>query len=109
MNRRMLWLVPMLLAFSAPGVRAYTATGMGLMPCGVWTLIRGTETPPKMEAQQWVAGYLSGIRFVREKGADPLKGKSHDSVMVWIDDYCRASPNSPIMDAANAFYREYLR
>ena len=51
--------------------------------------------------EQWVTGFLSGIGFVGEDGADPLKGLDGNAVHAWIDNYCHAHPlEQKLSDAA---------
>jgi hypothetical protein len=59
--------------------------------------------------ENWVTGFLSGVGFVGEYGADPLNGMDADGVWAWIDNYCSANPIKDIADAAGQFYFAHPR
>jgi hypothetical protein len=61
-----------LMTGSANDARAYTVGGSGMDSCGAWTAHRGAFQPDrpvnreylnKLQAEQWVLGFLSGLGF----------------------------------------------
>ena len=67
--------------------------------CGAWTKARQSKTAAW--AEQWVAGYLSGINTISDK-PDALKGITDaEGLMAWLDNYCQANPFDLIGTAAD--------
>jgi hypothetical protein len=89
---------------------AYHLIGVGLSSCGTWTTDRRNPSAQLalMDAS-WISGFLSGIGYVGEGGADPLKGMDANGVAAWVDNFCRAHPIDDIATAAEAFVREHPR
>jgi hypothetical protein len=85
---------------------AYSVIGSGIGSCGSWTTNRRAQISyPAVQEMQWVLGYLSGIGFVGQGGADPLNGAAASGVWAWSDRYCQNHPFDHIEDAAKAVYR----
>jgi hypothetical protein len=73
--------------------------------CGTWTKIRGSNQA--RPAEQWVAGYLSGVNMTSDK-RDILGDTDGDGVMAWLDNYCQAHPLDKIIKATGSLVK-YLR
>jgi hypothetical protein len=92
--------------FTRPSEAGYRVIGEGSASCGTWTEARDRRSMPD---ESWVLGFLAGIGFMGDDGADPLKGIDGKGVAAWIDNYCASHPIETVVDAAQAFYREHPR
>lgn len=83
---------------------------MGARSCGDWLKYKPTgedKAWPRMVAESWLVGYLSGIAV--GVGKDALKGASASSLFVWMDNYCQANPLDDIDDGGNKLYFELAK
>jgi hypothetical protein len=80
--------------------------GEGLQSCGAWTTARTNQSDSEKAA--WVLGYLSGIGFSGSQlGLAPLHDMDGETVLAWIDTYCRTHPASLIANAGGAFVQAH--
>lgn len=99
-------LVPAMLGHAC-GARAAQTAYIILGPsasCGEWTEYRSRGAIGEVPTASWVLGYLSG-RAISSIG-DPLKNTDVPSVLLWIDNYCKANPLNKTPDAADALIQE---
>jgi len=81
--------------------RAYEAVGVGAWSCAAWAEAR--KSVRSDTAEQWALGFLSGIGFMVQQAADPLRGVAPQSVSEWLDRYCRSNPRDTIAHATEKF------
>ena len=83
----------------------YNILGSGVGSCRTWAAERRASSLgyTAVQSMQWVLGYLSGIGFVGEDGADPLNNVDARGVWAWIDNYCQSHPIDHIVGTAKAF------
>lgn len=62
---------------------------MGAPKCGAWLKDRKEEGWAGLADQSWLLGYLTGLSSTF---GDILKEPDGESLFVWMDNYCRASP-----------------
>jgi hypothetical protein len=110
---RALIVLTVLFAMGATEADAYQSIGAGGYSCGSWSAHRREYSPggrptagtqASMEGMSWVVGFLSGIGFIGQNGANPLNGVDANGVWAWIDNYCTSHPIESIAQAAAAFY-----
>lgn len=52
----------------------------------------------------WLVGFLSGIAVA--KNSDFIKGTDGESILLWMDNYCRSNPLKGISDGGGALFYE---
>jgi hypothetical protein len=100
-------------AFAAPpdgfpeGFHSY---GAGTTECGEWVVQREAVDgkPALLRKLQWVLGYLTAVSELGqyEKPVHRLRYAEPDSVMVAIDNYCKAHPTQLFINAAQDVQRQ---
>ena len=75
----------------------------GMASCGTW--LQRRQSKQEAILASWIVGYLSGLNM-ESSGPDAIVGTDYDSLMGWIDNYCRANPLHPIAQAATALMGE---
>lgn len=88
---------------------AQAVTVMGAHSCGDWLKFKPVNREkewPRMVAEAWLVGYLSGAASGQDK--DALKNTTASSLFVWMDNYCQSNPLDNIADGGNKLYFELL-
>lgn len=80
--------VAMLALVYMSSASALSLLGPGTPSCGEWVKERKEGHAYAKEA--WLMGYLSGIAAAH--ATDYLKGANHESIYLWVDNYCRDNP-----------------
>ena len=100
----------MLADIDAAAAAPFHIIGPGLSSCGTWVANRGGHSSSGAGIyESWVVGFLSGIGFVNDHGADPLNGVDAEAVWAWVDNYCGANPLDTIEKATIQFYIAHPR
>ena len=76
------------------------ASGVGTMPCETWTAVQPDHLAHRVELEQWVLGFFSGVGFAG--AGNPLSERDAKAIWAWIDNYCQAHPHDHIAEAAAA-------
>ena len=83
----------------------------GTASCGKWFSERqgqaGTGNMTVMfELVSWIQGYLSGLNHARagEKKTNGVSLPDYQTIVVMMDDECRATPKQDIANASNALF-----
>ena len=84
-------------SIQASAQEARVVFGQGVYSCGSWTRARAQNG--FQGYAQWIAGYLSAMNQDPTK-SEALAGTDFNSLMAWIDKYCRANPVGKISEAA---------
>jgi hypothetical protein len=89
---------------------AQAVTVTGARSCGDWLKYKPVSNDkewPRVVAEAWVVGYLSGIATGTDK--DALKGTTASSLFVWMDNHCQTNPLDDISDGAINLYFELVK
>lgn len=96
-------------SIAAPVVHAdeVTMMGQGLQSCATWTHKRDAAMTDvgKMEragAGAWISGFLSAAGWYAQ-AKNPLLSVQMVEVLDYVDKYCTAHPDDPMVRAAVAF------
>jgi hypothetical protein len=96
----------LLLGWSA-SASAQMVLGPGVVSCGTWTSERNEDRPTSRLTEAWVLGFVSAFTVYGPQPSDDIsKGTDANSLMAWIDDYCRANPLKDVSEATVALIRE---
>ena len=111
MSRTIALLTSYLLSFS---LFASTVEIKGARSCGKWSeekrLAGSTKEMnrvPVLITRSWFLGYLSGRADA--SGKNFLKGTDSDSIFLWLDNYCRANPQSDLDRAGKDLASELMQ
>ncbi|MCC6196408.1 MAG: hypothetical protein IT518_18305 [Burkholderiales bacterium] len=70
-------------------------TSMGTRSCAQWADARSQPgSAERFSAEAWLTGFLSGMAAALDR--DILAGITFQTLMGWMDNYCRQSPRSNI-------------
>ena len=93
---------------AAPAHAAMTV-GVGNAACVEWTTHRHLSQDGGIyKDQQWVLGFLGGMRFAQKPEAPP-RAYNADDLWAIVDDYCEQNPTDRLEGAAVYFYRNHAR
>ena len=90
------------LMLSGVASSAIAFTFMAEPSCGEW--VAEANQFNMHGNKMWLAGYLSGL--ASGTGKDALEGNDADSLFLWMDNYCKASPLDKVGSSANKLFRE---
>jgi hypothetical protein len=79
----------------------------GRQTCRLWLAHMGRRSETswtQIAAQQWLAGYLSGL--AAGTGVDALKGVDMEIVYRGMDDFCRENPSLGIREGGDRIFGE---
>ena len=86
----------------------------GSRTCGKWIEERSMSNSthemnriPILITKSWFLGYLSGR--ADESGKNFLKGTDNESIFLWLDNFCRASPNKTLESGGIDLARELMQ
>ncbi len=83
--------------------------GVGTASCLEWTTLRHLrEDVGLYKDQQWILGFLAGLRFVQKPEAPP-RAVNADDLWSIVDDYCMQNPTDRLSGAAAYFYRNHAQ
>ncbi|MFP3556948.1 hypothetical protein [Paraburkholderia sp. SIMBA_054] len=98
------WLSVLTIAFTAICFNTANATTvMGVRSCGQWTA-RNASALDRAAAEAWLLGYLGGL--ATGSRVDVLRDTDYDSLMAWMDNYCKAHPIERVTSGAAQLYLE---
>jgi hypothetical protein len=85
--------------------------GEGVASCRAWSDAHTRKTDRFPVQDSWLLGYVNAVAgFLDFPGVEDFTAKFHNRDLVnWIDDYCSAHPEEPIIRAADALMRELAR
>jgi hypothetical protein len=93
----------------AEPVWAAMTIGVGTASCLEWTALRNRrEDIGLYKDQQWILGFIAGIRFA-QKPEGPPRAVNADDLWEIVDDYCAQNPTDRLAGAAAYFYRNHAR
>lgn len=87
----------------------------GLSSCGAWTAVgyasrlkeATQDSIDRLVKESWIVGYLSGIASGTNK--DFIRGTDNPSILLWVDNYCRANPLKDLGDAGSQLARDLIK
>jgi len=101
----------LLLMPAAVAGKTINVRGEGVAKCSAWVdaHTRGTDRYPVQDS--WLLGFVNAVASMLDvPGVDDISAKFHNRDLVaWIDDYCSARPDEPLVRAADALMRELAR
>jgi hypothetical protein len=85
--------------------------GEGVASCGDWSNAHTRKSDRFPVQDSWLLGYVNAVAgFLDFPGVDDFTARFHNRDLVnWMDDYCGAHPDEPIIRAADALMRELAR
>jgi hypothetical protein len=87
-----------------PDQGPYQVLSDGQAKCGEYVL----ASPQRQEAYiEWIVGFVSGANYESEGTRRLIGGWEHDSLKVWLNNFCNKNPLS-VFAAAAQCYREEL-
>jgi hypothetical protein len=93
---------------ATPASAALTV-GVGTAACVDWTTHRHMNGDGGVyKDQQWILGFLAGMRFAQMPEAPP-RAVNADDLWAIVDDYCEQNPTDRLEGAAVYFYRNHAR
>jgi hypothetical protein len=96
-------------AVLAAPARAAMTVGVGNAACVEWTTHRRMSQDGGIyKDQQWILGFLAGMRFAQKPEAPP-RAFNADDLWATVDDYCEQNPTDRLEGAAVYFYRNHAR
>ena len=88
-------------------VKAHALTTMGAIPCGKWVKNDSLAGIAAAAQSEWLTGYLSGLAVGTAKNI--LINEDHDSLQLWVTNYCKANPLNDTSNAGNELFLELIR
>ncbi|MEJ8825624.1 hypothetical protein WKW80_26955 [Variovorax humicola] len=82
-------------------------TVMGFSSCGQWVKQRAVEQGTRerfvtLTMEMWLIGYLSGLSVGTD--IEVLRGRESQSLLLWVDNYCKANPLDDTSIAGHALF-----
>jgi hypothetical protein len=104
-------LILLLLAPMDAQGKTINVRGEGVASCSAWSDAHARKSDRYPVQDSWLLGYVNAIAgFLDYPGVEDISAKFHNRDLVsWIDDYCGAHPDEPIIRAADALMRELVR
>jgi hypothetical protein len=103
--KRMTLLLALITALFSPGGYAYTSYGVFGVSCGQWLENRPLNNRRATQTEEWVLGFISGIGY----GGLKMGSSEHNSMFLWIDNYCKENPLDNLSTATKALVEELVR
>ena len=78
---------------------------VGQRTCRLWLVHKGRTSEiswTQIAAQQWLAGYLSGL--ATGTGVDALKDVNMEAIYMSMDNFCRANPTMSLKDGGDRIF-----
>ena len=83
--------------------------GFGTTSCGLWMDVRANRRTPSdirfVQAQQWIAGYLSAYNAHVSPTGNAAGKTDQEGMYAWLDLYCKGHPTANVMTALEQFVR----
>jgi hypothetical protein len=57
-----------------------------------------------LTSEFWLLGYLSGINSARHEGLDRLKRINSETILDWMDRYCKENPDKYVYHGADVLF-----
>lgn len=80
---------------------------LGRPSCGAWVTERQKMSAAGTTYRFWLIGYLSGLAV--GSSMDFLRGIDNDSIYLWTDNYCKASPLKYLDEAGRELAMELVK
>src|SRR5262249_13123962 len=99
-----------LLHFEASG-KTLTVRGEGYATCSVWLREHAAKSERQHVQDSWILGYVNGAASTLDiPGIDDISdGVRNADLAAWVDGYCGAHPEEPLIRAADELMRELAR
>lgn len=82
---------------------SFALSTIGDRTCGAWVSDRA-EATGNLGSTSWLTGLMTGLAIASD--ADVLKNTDGPSMLMWMDNYCRAHPLDRVATGATTLYFE---
>ena len=91
--------------------KTITVRGEGFASCAVWLREHTARSGRQPVQDSWVLGYVNAAAGMLDiAGVDDVSASLRNADLVaWIDDFCGAHPEEPLIRAADELMRELAR
>ncbi len=97
--------VLMALTILAVATSAMAVTTIGDRSCGQW--VGRTKSPIEhIGPENWLMGFMTGLSVGSQK--DVLAEPDGDSLILWMDNYCKSHPLDKVGTGATVLYYELI-
>ena len=88
-----------------------TVRGEGNASCNAWTREHAARSNRQRDQDSWILGYVNAAASMLEiPTVEDVSAPFHNADLItWIDDYCSAHPDDPVIRAADALMRDLAR
>jgi hypothetical protein len=88
-----------------------TVRGEGNASCNAWTREHAIRSNRQRDQDSWILGYVNAAASMLElPDVEDVSAPFHNADLItWIDDYCNAHPDDPVIRAADALMRDLAR
>lgn len=96
-------IVALSLGVATSNVNALTTVGD--RSCGQWT-VRKQNPYAEAGSEAWLMGFMTGLAVASEK--DAISDTDGDSMILWMDNYCRTHPLERLSNGAATLFFELM-
>jgi len=91
--------------------KTITVRGEGYASCNMWTQEHTVRSRRQPVQDSWILGYVNAAASMLElPEVEDVSAPFHNADLItWIDDYCSAHPDDPLIRAADALMRDLAR
>ena len=82
------------LAWSADESEKYRT--MGVRSCEIYVRAQCENSWSKITIEAWIAGYITAYNYQTPNTYDIRANGDLDSIMLWLDNWCRANPREDL-------------
>ena len=88
-----------------------TVRGEGNASCNAWTREHAARSNRQRDQDSYILGYVNAAASMLEiPTVEDVSAPFHNADLItWIDDYCNAHPDDPVIRAADALMRDLAR
>jgi hypothetical protein len=105
-------IILILLLWPAAGeAKTITVRGEGYASCNMWTQEHTIRSRRQPVQDSWILGYVNAASSMLDlPDVEDVSAPFHNADLItWIDDYCSAHPDEPLIRAADALMRDLAR
>jgi hypothetical protein len=85
------------------GFKTQPVLGQGNVTCSAWSAVRRADPTAAEARTAWVLGFLTAYsQFAEDAKVDVSEGKSTNSLVGWVDEYCAKHPYETLQQAATS-------
>jgi hypothetical protein len=69
---------------------------MGVRSCEIFVQAQREDSWAKITIEAWIAGYITAYNYQTPNTYNILANRELDSIMLWLDNWCRANPREDL-------------